>query len=304
MTEKAIYVEHATKHFGNFKAVHNLSFEVNKATCFGLLGPNGAGKTTMMNMLTGRVRADSDNGRIINVLGYDPAKNELEIRYLTGIVPQENNLDVELSVSQNLYIYSKFYGLPHNVASQRISELLEFMELTEKKAARIRELSGGMQRRLVIARALINSPHLLILDEPTTGLDPQVRQAIWDKMRMLKKTGVTIVLTTHYMDEAAQLCDDLIIMHKGEKILQGHPSALISKNLETYVLEILNTDVFSTIEAKGFRTEETAGRLMLYGDRLSSLETVTEPLNAGDFFLRPVNLEDLFLKVTGRTLHD
>lgn len=121
---------------------------------------------------------------------------------------------------------------------------------------------------------------------------------------MLKKTGVTIVLTTHYMDEAAQLCDDLIIMHKGEKILQGHPRALISKNLETYVLEILNTDVFSTIEAKGFRTEETAGRLMLYGDRLSSLETVTEPLNAGDFFLRPVNLEDLFLKVTGRNLHD
>ncbi|WP_321492709.1 ABC transporter ATP-binding protein [uncultured Desulfobacter sp.] len=304
MTEKAIYVERVTKHFKDFKAVHNLSFEVNKATCFGLLGPNGAGKTTMMNMLTGRVRADSDNGRIINVLGYDPAKNELEIRYLTGIVPQENNLDIELSVAQNLYIYSKFYGLPHNVASRRISELLEFMELTEKKAARIRELSGGMQRRLVIARALINSPHLLILDEPTTGLDPQVRQAIWDKMRMLKKTGVTIVLTTHYMDEAAQLCDDLIIMHKGEKILQGHPSTLISKNLETYVLEILNTDVFSTIETEGLRTEKTAGRLMLYSDRLSSLETVTEPLNAGDFFLRPVNLEDLFLKVTGRTLHD
>lgn len=166
MTENAIYVEHATKHFGDFKAVDNLSFEVNKATCFGLLGPNGAGKTTMMNMLTGRVRSDSDNDRIINVLGYDPAKNELEIRYLAGIVPQENNLDVELSVSQNLYIYSKFYGLPHNVASRRISELLEFMELTEKKEARIKELSGGMQRRLVIARALINSLTSLFWTSP------------------------------------------------------------------------------------------------------------------------------------------
>ncbi len=305
MKELAIKIENVTKSFRGLKAVNGLSFEVEKAQCFGLLGPNGAGKTTMMNMIYGKTRRDNAGTGQISAFGYDPEKNELEIKFLSGIVPQENNLDLELSVLKNLLIYARFYGIRKRDALPRIEYLLDFMELTEKKDSKIRVLSGGMQRRLVIARALINQPKLLILDEPTTGLDPQVRQLIWDKLRMLKRDGVTILLCTHYMEEAFQICDNLIIMHNGEKVMEGNPAALIRENMEPWVLEINAPEKMpGSRMPDNTRMEKTYSRMMLYSDNLEALNGLTEGLQAGDFFLRPSNLEDLFLKITGRNLNE
>ena len=197
-----ISVKGITKSFGSYRAVDEVNFEVKEAECFGLLGPNGAGKTTTMKMLFGKSFPDRDGKGEIEVFGYTPEKNSLEIRALSGIVPQQDNLDQELNVRDNLKIYAKFYGIKESEACKRIEELLEFMELKEKADANVRTLSGGMQRRLTIARALLNNPKLIILDEPTTGLDPQVRHLIWNKLRELKEKGVTILLTTHYMEEA------------------------------------------------------------------------------------------------------
>ena len=204
-----------------FKAVDNVSFDVDEASCFGFLGPNGAGKTTIMKMIYCRLERDLAPKSKINVFGFDPATHPLKIKYASGVVPQDDNLDEELNVFQNLMVYSKFFGTPKKEAKKKIDELLDFMELSEKQSSAIRDLSGGMKRRLVIARALIHNPRLLILDEPTTGLDPQVRHTIWNKLRELKRNGITILLTTHYMDEAFQICDDIIIMDKGKKNITG-----------------------------------------------------------------------------------
>jgi len=302
--EIAIKAENINKTFKTLKAVDDLSFFVNQSECFGILGPNGAGKTTMMKMLYGKALRDRHSGKI-NVFGYDPDNRELEIKYLSGIVPQENNLDDELSVIQNLLIYAKFYGLSCKRSMDRINELLEFMELSGKKNAKIRHLSGGMKRRLTFVRSLLNNPKLLILDEPTTGLDPQVRHNIWDKIRLLKKDGVTIIITTHYMEEAYQLCDRLILMHKGKKILEGNPVDLINTNIEKYVLEILNHSLFDKIRiSKNINSDRTQNRLYLYSRDLKSLEQLTKGLNPGDYYLRQSNLEDLFLKTTGRILNE
>jgi len=305
MTELALKIEDISKTYKTVKAVRNLSFTVKTGTCFGLLGPNGAGKTTMMKIIYGKARRDNPVKGGINVFGYDPIDNELEIKHLSGIVPQEDNLDVELSVLQNLMIYSKFYGLSKKESSPRIKYLLDFMELSERKNDKIKELSGGMKRRLIIARALINNPKLLILDEPTTGLDPQVRHIIWDKLRMLKNEGVTILLTTHYMEEAFQICDDLIIMNNGEKVLEGAPGSLIQNNIETYVLEIINTEACRKNHSnESVRIELTDTRALYYSKKLSVLEKITENMNPGDYYLRQSNLEDLFLKITGRKLNE
>jgi len=302
--ETAITADNINKTYKTLKAVDDLSFFVNKSECFGILGPNGAGKTTMMKMLYGKAVRDRDSGRI-NVFGYDPKNRELEIKYLSGIVPQENNLDDELSVIQNLLIYSKFYGLNCRKSLDRINELLEFMELTGKKHEKIRHLSGGMKRRLTFVRSLLNNPRLLILDEPTTGLDPQVRHNIWDKIRLLKKDGVTIILTTHYMEEAYQLCDRVILMHKGRKILEGNPLDLINKNIDKYVLEILNHALFDKIKiGKNINSDRTQNRMYLYSMNLKSLELLAGGLKPGDYYLRQSNLEDLFLKTTGRILNE
>ncbi len=301
----AIVVNNISKTYKKLKAVDDLSFEVEKSHCFGILGPNGAGKTTMMKMLYGKVRRNFKYHGQIRVFGYDPIKNELEIKYVSGIVPQENNLDLELSVIQNLMVYSKFYSIKKKTAMERIENLLDFMELSNKKNSKIRQLSGGMKRRLVIARALINDPKLLILDEPTTGLDPQVRHIIWDKLRILKKGGVTILLTTHYMEEAYQLCDKLIMMHKGEKVLEGNPAALIKKNIEKFVLEILNIKEVKNIKpSKEIRIDKTENRFFLYSNKLKIIENISKTFNPGDFYFRQSNLEDLFLKITGRGLHE
>ena len=304
MTELAIKVENVCKHYKTLKAIDDLSFEVPVESCFGFLGPNGAGKTTMMKILYGTADRDSAENDTISVFGYDPQKNALAIKYVSGIVPQEDNLDVELSVEQNLMIYSKFYGLSKNEARPRIASVLQFMELTEKKASRIRELSGGMKRRLVIARALINNPKLLILDEPTTGLDPQVRHHIWDKLRSLKKDGATILLTTHYMEEAYQICDDLIIMNKGAKVLQGHPGNLIKNNIETYVLEILYSNNGLKNLPPEIRTETTHNRQLLYANEFDQIKKISSRFKAGDFILRQSNLEDVFLRITGSKLNE
>jgi lipooligosaccharide transport system ATP-binding protein len=305
---KVIRVHNISKSFGKLCAVNDLSFEVEEGTCFGLLGPNGAGKTTMMKMIYGRSSRDDHDGGVIDVLGYDPARDELAIKYLSGVVPQENNLDDELNVIQNLMIYSKFYGLPSKVARERIEALLEFLELSEKIESPIKELSGGMQRRLVIARALLNNPKLLILDEPTTGLDPQVRHLIWDKLRQLRAQRTTILLTTHYMEEAFQICDTVLIMDKGRKILEDSPQRLLRENIEAYVLEVpITNGMQGPAESdlpNGVRLDRTDATLRLYGQDIDRLKTVADKLSGGQYYLRQTTLEDVFLKATGRALNE
>jgi lipooligosaccharide transport system ATP-binding protein len=305
---KVIKVSHISKSFGRVCAVCDLSFEVEAGTCFGLLGPNGAGKTTMMKMIYGRSRRDDHDGGTIDIFGFDPAREELPIKSLSGVIPQENNLDEELNVIQNLMIYSKFYGLPGKVARERIKVLLDFLELSEKTQAKIRELSGGMQRRLVIARALLNNPKLLILDEPTTGLDPQVRHVIWEKLRQLRAQGTTILLTTHYMEEAFQICDRVLIMHKGRKVLEDSPQKLLKDNIEAYVLEVPVTDgapaVLQTRLPEGVRVDRAEGMVRFYADDVDDLKSVADQLSDGHYYLRQSTLEDVFLKATGRRLNE
>jgi lipooligosaccharide transport system ATP-binding protein len=305
---KVIRVHNISKSFGRLCAVNDLSFEVEEGTCFGLLGPNGAGKTTMMKMIYGRSSRDDHDGGIIDVLGYDPARDELAIKYLSGVVPQENNLDDELNVIQNLMIYSKFYGLPAKVARERIAALLDFLELSEKTESPIKELSGGMQRRLVIARALLNDPRLLILDEPTTGLDPQVRHLIWDKLRQLRAQGTTILLTTHYMEEAFQICDTVLIMDKGKRVLEDNPQRLLRENIEAYVLEApLANGMPATRESdlpNGVRVDHTEASLRFYAREIEPLKSLADRLAGHPYYLRQTTLEDVFLKATGRALNE
>jgi len=305
---KVISVHNTSKSFGRLCAVCDLSFEVEEGTCFGLLGPNGAGKTTMMKMLYGRSSRETRDGGTINVFGYDPATDELAIKYLSGVVPQENNLDDELNVFNNLMIYSKFYGLPGGVAKERIRGLLAFLELSEKAASRTRELSGGMQRRLVIARALLNNPKLLILDEPTTGLDPQVRHLIWDKLRQLRAQGTTILLTTHYLEEAFQICDTVLIMDKGRKVLEDNPRRLLAENIEAYVLEVPVVNGMPVIEEtglpEGVRLDRAEGVLRFYARDIDPLKNVVDRLSGTQYYIRQSTLEDVFLKATGRVLNE
>jgi len=307
MSTKVITVRNVSKTFGRVHAVCDLSFEVEEASCFGFLGPNGAGKTTMMKMLYAKCRRDEDCDGTISVFGFDPRAHQLEIKYLSGVVPQDNNLDEELNVVQNLTIYSKFYDISSVRTNKRIDSLLDFLELADKRESKIRELSGGMKRRLLIARALINNPRLLILDEPTTGLDPQVRHLIWDKLGQLKKDGTTILLTTHYMEEAFQICDKLLIMHKGRKIMQGTPRNLLSENTEAYVLELPRTEYIKIRDSyllNHTRLEESGETARLFSDDMDTLKAVSDMLKVGCFHLRQSNLEDVFLKATGRRLND
>jgi lipooligosaccharide transport system ATP-binding protein len=306
MENTCVFAKNVSKTFGSLKAVDRLSFTVKPARCFGFLGPNGAGKTTMMKMLYGRAIRDPDPDSRISVFGYDPASDELAIKTVSGVVPQENNLDDDLNVIQNLNIFSKFYHIPHRIAKKRIQELLEFMELSDKKKALIRELSGGMKRRLVIARSLINNPRLLILDEPTTGLDPQVRHLIWDRIRDLKKQGITVLLTTHYMEEAFQISDRIIIMDQGEKIMEGNPQKLLEDNIEPFVLEVTDPSSLDGRIGKlpeGVKRDDTGSQVRFFSCRRKDLQKIAQLLQPGEYFMRPSNLEDLFLKITGRALN-
>jgi lipooligosaccharide transport system ATP-binding protein len=301
-----INVQHAYKTYDSLQAVTDLSFAVDQGRCFAFLGPNGAGKTTMMKMLYAKARRDPRPETVMQVFGYDPQYQELAIKNLCGVVPQDDNLDVELDVRQNLRIFSRFYDMSAVRAQERIASLLDFMELGDKKRSPIRELSGGMKRRLIIARALLNEPRLLILDEPTTGLDPQVRQLIWDKIRSLQKSNVTVLLTTHYMEEAYQLADTILIIDKGIKVLEGNPHTLLDEYIESHVIEILDKTRTAGLPApllRKARKEESGERMLFYSEQIDVIHGIADKLPRGSFFIRQTNLEDLFLKITGRKLH-
>ena len=307
-SETVIDVSNVCKTYGSLAAVKSLSFTVGRSSCVGLLGPNGAGKTTMMKMIYAKCLRDPVPGSAISVFGYDPGRNELEIKFLSGVVPQEDNLDEELDVWQNLRVYAKLYGMPRRRAEQRIRELLDFMELGEKRKVRIKELSGGMKRRLIICRALLNEPRLLILDEPTTGLDPQVRHLIWDKLRALRREGLTILLTTHYMEEASQICDSVLIMHKGAKVMEGPPRQLVETRLERYVLELRGREALPKVAAPGrsgtVRAEDSTDRVRFFSRESEALRALAGGLDPAEYHIRETNLEDLFLQATGSSLDE
>ncbi|WP_040333648.1 ABC transporter ATP-binding protein [Candidatus Magnetobacterium casense] len=308
MNESVISVRDVHKTYGKVMAVRGISFEVRGGACVGLLGPNGAGKSTLMKMIYGKSLRDEHPGSAISVFGYDPMYDELKIKSICGVVPQEDNLDVELNVVENLMTFCKFYGLRRREALKRIDELLDIMELSDKRDARIRSLSGGMKRRLIIARALINNPRLLILDEPTTGLDPQVRHFMWNKLRQMKKDNLTILLTTHYMEEAFQLCDDLVIVNEGQKVIQGNPNELLQRHIERYVLELRQPHVVQRIsdhiDSLNLRSDHAHGTTHVYSNSIDPLQDIIKTLNSDDYYLRQANLEDLFLKATGRSLNE
>ena len=308
MANHVIEVENVRKSYGKLVALKEISFKVEEATCFALLGPNGAGKTTMMKLIYGKGLRDPLPESRISVFGCDPHMNALDIKHIAGIAPQDNNLDVELNVLQNMDIYANLYNIPRKHAGPLIEKLLEFMELQDKKKSKIRELSGGMVRRLLIVRALLNEPKLLILDEPTTGLDPQVRHLIWNKIRQLKKEGTTVLLTTHYMEEAYNLADNILILHEGKRQMEGNPRELLKKNMESYVLEILDKGILDAApemrSKSGVRAEESQETMYFYSDDLEKLKTISSRFDPGVYFTRQTNLEDLFLMLTGRKLHD
>jgi len=306
MPDPVILFENVHKSYRDVKAVDGISFDVMPSICFGLLGRNGAGKSTIMRILYRKAERDASPRATVSVFGLDPERSELAIKCRSGVVPQDDNLDEELDVTQNLNVFARLYGMAAARAKQRIAELLDFMELSEKSRANIRELSGGMKRRLVIVRALLHEPRLLILDEPTTGLDPQVRHTIWEKLRQLKRGGLTIVLTTHYMEEAFQLCDDVLIIEKGQAVLRGHPKHLVEHHIEPYVLELTDATLapraIERLPKGSARVEQSNGAVRIYAADYAALTAAADQLPPGDHHLRPSNLEDVFLKATGRRL--
>ena len=298
-----------SKRFGTSLAVDGIDFVVHPGECFGFLGPNGAGKSSTMRMVA---CVSPISGGELRVLGLDPVSSGPEIRAQLGVVPQEDSLDTELSVIDNLILYGRYFGLPRAALRQRAEELLEFVQLTERRNDRVDPLSGGMKRRLTIARALVNRPKLILLDEPTTGLDPQARHQLWDRLYRLKQEGVTIVLTTHYMDEAEQLCDRLVIMDGGHIVAEGSPRHLIDTHSTREVVELRFTDAAARAAAAAHldghdgRVEALADRFLVYtadGDTfVRSLEQAgIEPSST---LVRRSTLEDVFLRLTGRTLVD
>jgi len=296
------------KSYANFEAVKGVDFEVYRGECFGFLGPNGAGKTTTMKMIYG---AAVPTGGELRVAGLDVRRHEREVKRRIGVVPQENNLDEDLKVNENLLVYGRYFDLPRKLVRQRAEELLEFVQLSERVGAKVEHLSGGMKRRLLIARALINDPDLVVLDEPTTGLDPQARHLVWDKLRELTSKGKTLILTTHYMDEAAQLCDRVCIMEGGKIIAEDAPGALISEHVSPVVLEFRATP--EALERLAPVVESAADDVDRIGDALlvyaSDAEAVTQRVRESGVEIRntlhrQASLEDVFLKLTGRRLVD
>jgi len=295
-----------TKTFGDLTAVDGIDFEVPAGESFGLLGPNGAGKSTTMRMV-GAVSTRS--GGDLRVLGLDPDTHGPEIRSQLGVVPQEDNLDPELKVRENLIVYGRYFGIPKALCGTRADELLAFAQLEDKARNKVDDLSGGMKRRLTIARALINEPRILMLDEPTTGLDPQARHVLWDRLFRLKERGTTLVLTTHYMDEAEQLCDRLVVVDHGRIMAEGSPSQLIRQYATREVAELRfgsdrNADAAVRLEGMAERIEVLPDRVLLYTDDGEALlERVTDlGLHPTTSLVRRSSLEDVFLRLTGRSL--
>ncbi len=294
------------KSYDGFEAVKGVNFEVRRGECFGFLGPNGAGKTTTMKMIYGAV---IPTGGELDVAGLDVRRYEREIKRLIGVVPQENNLDDELKVRENLLVYGRYYDLPRKLALQRADELLDFVQLTEKADSRVEQLSGGMKRRLLIARALINDPEIVVLDEPTTGLDPQARLLVWERLRALTAEGKTLLLTTHYMEEAARLCDRLVIMEGGLIIAAGSPRELVEEYVSPHVLEFRAPAgslerLQPVLEAASDAVERSGEALLAFtadGEALMQ-EVRASGLEVDNTVYRQAGLEDVFLRLTGRRL--
>ncbi|WP_448809286.1 ABC transporter ATP-binding protein [Agromyces bauzanensis] len=306
MPEPVIVAKGLVKRYGEFAAVDGISFEVAPGESFGLLGPNGAGKSTTMRMV-GAV--SSRTAGELAILGLDPDRHGPDIRSQLGVVPQADNLDTELRVRENLLVYGRYFGMPRRLVAERADELLGFAQLTDKAAAKVDALSGGMKRRLTIARALINDPRILLLDEPTTGLDPQARHILWDRLFRLKEEGKTLVLTTHYMDEAEQLCDRLIVVDHGRIMAEGTPAELIRRHSSREVLELRfgsdrNEQVALALEGTGDRIEVLPDRILVYtADGEAELERISDAgLHPITSLVRRSSLEDVFLRLTGRSL--
>lgn len=292
------------KRYNGREVVRGIELSVSRGTCFGVLGPNGAGKTTTLRLLLGQSPV---SGGEIRVFGLPIPQAGREVRARTGVVPQADNLDPDFTVAENLRVYGRYFGIRFATLESRIAELLAFVGLTERAKARIATLSGGMKRRLTIARALINDPELVVLDEPTTGLDPQVRHMIWGRLRDLRQSGKTLLLTTHYMEEAERLCDELVIMDQGRILEQGAPMSLIKKHAEPEVIEVRGEEKLArqALASSGEGRFEVVGDTYYYYTR-NAREVVKrlEGMAGLTFLHRPSNLEDVFLKLTGRELRD
>ena len=306
MSEELIVARGLTKKFGDFTAVDGIDFSVYRGESFGLLGPNGAGKSTTMRIIGATSQRTSGD---LTILDKDPEKFGPQIRAHLGVIPQKDNLDEQLTVTENLYIYGRYFGLSNKFIKGKIEELLEFAQLEEKRDAKVESLSGGMKRRLTIARALVSEPDILMLDEPTTGLDPQARHILWDRLFRLKEKGVTLVITTHFMDEAEQLCERLIVIDRGKIMAEGSPTDLIKRYSSKEVLEVRfgsekNEEIAEKLKDKCERLEVLPDRILLYAeDAEQSLEEIMKSgMHPKTSLVRRSSLEDVFLHLTGRTL--
>jgi len=303
-----IHARSLVKRFGDFEAVKGIDIDVSPGESFGFLGPNGAGKSSTMRMIAA-VSPVSEG--VLRIFGLDPAQDGSAIRNRLGVVPQADNLDGELTPLDNLIIYGRYFDIPRSECIARARELLDFVQLSDRSAGRVDSLSGGMKRRLTIARGLMNRPEMLLLDEPTTGLDPQARHVLWDRLYRLKQQGVTLVLTTHYMDEAEQLCDRLVVMDAGRIAAEGSPRELITRYSTREVLELRfgagqNADQESSLIGIGERLEVLADRVLVYADdgEAALREVHNRGLQPESSLVRRSSLEDVFLRLTGRSLEE
>ncbi|OHD64483.1 MAG: ABC transporter [Spirochaetes bacterium RBG_13_51_14] len=300
-----IKAKNLTKKYRDFTAVDSINFGISNGECFGLLGPNGAGKTTTIKMIQCVLPLTAG---ALMVAGMDVTKRSREIKAMIGIAPQEDNLDPDFTVVYNLVVYARYFDIPKTESLARAGQLLKFMQLEEKRDVLIGNLSSGMKRRVILMRALINQPQILILDEPTTGLDPQARHLIWDKIKRLKKQGVTIVLTTHYMEEAAHLCDRMLIMDNGKIIEEGNPETLVKKHVGEEVLEVAYDEKVMDYLKSSFpeaKLEIVNDRIQVFSSQPRGLFTeILDKFSFKGAILRNANLEDTFLKLTGRRLRE
>ena len=292
------------KKYGEFVAVNHISFNVSSGECFGILGPNGAGKTTTVRMVYGFLPM---TGGSLKVFGLDISRDWRQIKARIGVCQQDNSLDPDLTVLENLEVFARYFDIPKKEARDKALELLEFFALDSRKGAQVTELSGGMMRRLVLARALINKPDLLILDEPTTGLDPQSRHQVWERLEDLRAKGISVLLTTHYMEEAARLCDRLIIIDHGLILEEGKPDSLIQKHVGRDVIEVAQParELRSYVQSQNLAYEDLGHRLVIYCDRRDDLYLkITRDFCKAGCTIRMATLEDVFLKLTGRDLRE
>lgn len=291
------------KRFGEFTAVDGLDMRVSRGQVYGLLGPNGAGKTSTIRMIYG---FSPITGGELKVFGLDVTTRWRDIRARIGVCQQDNALDPDLTVEQNILIFAGYFALPRAEAQTRARELLAFFALESKTKSDVRDLSGGMARRLMLARSLVNQPELVILDEPTTGLDPQSRHQLWDRLRELRERGLTILLTTHYMEEAAILCDELLIMDHGRGLVRGTPSELIASHAGRAVLELVDpgAEARARVESSGLDCEDFGRRVLVFAESFAELEAFRQALPPGQSVTRPSSLEDVFLRLTGRELRE